>query len=331
MGNLFGAQCTACKLHEASEEEVKKSTRCTAAKAKAKARARTSSPKKKTPAENKDTPFKENKRCAKPKPPNPESTPETTSTPPPAPAKRMRGKHADPDADSQILALKEANKRMQARLAEFENKATAKSSSPAPAPKKPSQPRSSAAKSKAAASKSKPVEMPEPDEVGSESENEMTDAAKNNRLRRLCERKPSGRLRVPEKVHKMWLAKGHSREKLRQMLEDCDWDSERFIRTVTKSHETVSKKSKKTRRGWYTKEGMEKVLKWSKKYIASVVKYCEKKGLVKKDKYNKKLMKYHVEIEEGDESLDEEIDRVHEEECEEAFSPHPKPLPSKCF
>lgn len=138
---------------------------------------------------------------------------------------------------------------MQARLAEFENKATAKSSSPAPAPKKPSQPRSSAAKSKAAASKSKPVEMPEPDEVdeeeedqesgqdsdgenasqGSESENEMTDAAKNNRLRRLCERKPSGRLRVPEKVHKMWLAKGHSREKLRQMLEDCDWDSDRGL------------------------------------------------------------------------------------------------------
>lgn len=52
---------------------------------------------------------------------------------------------------------------------------------------------------------------------------------------------------------------------------------------------------------------------------------------LRKDKYNKKLMKYHVEIEEGDESLDEEIDRVHEEECEEAFSPHPKPLPSKCF
>ena len=37
-----------------------------------------------------------------------------------------------------------------------------------------------------------------------------------------------------------------------------------FIQTVTRVHEKISKTSTKKRRGWYTKEGMEKILKWSK-------------------------------------------------------------------
>lgn len=47
------------------------------------------------------------------------------------------------------------------------------------------------------------------------------------RLRRLCERKPSGKINVPEAVHKQWAAGGPQRDELRVLLEQLEFDKAR--------------------------------------------------------------------------------------------------------
>ena len=47
------------------------------------------------------------------------------------------------------------------------------------------------------------------------------------RLRRLCERKPSGKLNVPLSIHEQWVQGGKSRDELRAMLEQNDFDKDR--------------------------------------------------------------------------------------------------------
>lgn len=70
------------------------------------------------------------------------------------------------------------------------------------------------------------------DDPGSEGESavngeeELSEAAKRQRLRRLCEKKGSGKLHVPESVHQLWLKGGHTRNELLTMLEDAGWDKE---------------------------------------------------------------------------------------------------------
>ena len=44
------------------------------------------------------------------------------------------------------------------------------------------------------------------------------------RLRRLCERKPSGRLNVPQAIHDQWAQVGKPRDELRALLEAYDFD-----------------------------------------------------------------------------------------------------------
>ena len=60
---------------------------------------------------------------------------------------------------------------------------------------------------------------------------DATEAAKNNRLRRLCEKKPSGRCHVPPEVHEQWKKGGAERLKLRDELEECGWDKDCTIST----------------------------------------------------------------------------------------------------
>lgn len=52
---------------------------------------------------------------------------------------------------------------------------------------------------------------------------ELSEAAKEARLRRVCERKPSGKLHVPLEVHQQWLNKGAGRDALLELLEKCNW------------------------------------------------------------------------------------------------------------
>ena len=68
-------------------------------------------------------------------------------------------------------------------------------------------------------------ENEENEESDSEHE-ELSEGCKLGRLRRLCERKPSGKLRVPEHIHAMWKRGGHDRQELKCMLEEAGWDED---------------------------------------------------------------------------------------------------------
>lgn len=78
---------------------------------------------------------------------------------------------------------------------------------------------------KAAAAKTKAAAPAAP---STESE-DLSHAAKMAKLRRMCERKPSGKIKVPDDVHKRWVAnEGDDREKMLELLEDSNWDKDWF-------------------------------------------------------------------------------------------------------
>ena len=127
----------------------------------------------------------------------------------------------------------QANARMQSQLAamqtEMDQKAktkqkrkpvtetpTPRHGAPSPASSKPS---SSTKVQKAAAAV-------DPGQESGSDDDEPSQAAKLNRLRRLCERKPSGKLNVPEEIHQQWAAKGHSRDLLLEALEAVNWNTD---------------------------------------------------------------------------------------------------------
>lgn len=56
----------------------------------------------------------------------------------------------------------------------------------------------------------------------------LSEAAKRQRLRRLCERKGKGKLNVPVHIHEMWAAGGHSRDQLCELLEQSGYDKDRY-------------------------------------------------------------------------------------------------------
>ena len=65
----------------------------------------------------------------------------------------------------------------------------------------------------------------------------QTEAAKDARLRRLCERKPSGRLQVPEALHQKW--KSASREEKDNMVDILDsvgWNKDIPLLLIGSSH-----------------------------------------------------------------------------------------------
>ena len=83
------------------------------------------------------------------------------------------------------------------------------------------------AKATAAKSKSSPP-TPEPNSGPPvAAELPETDAAKQARLRRLCERKPSGKINVPLALHEKWLkANRDERDSMVEKLDDLGWDKD---------------------------------------------------------------------------------------------------------
>lgn len=81
------------------------------------------------------------------------------------------------------------------------------------------------ASTKPSASKSKTTSpaTPPPQSDSDSEEEGLTEAAKQQRLRRLCERKPSGRLNVPVEVHEAWKCGGPPRDDLMKLLEDANF------------------------------------------------------------------------------------------------------------
>lgn len=73
---------------------------------------------------------------------------------------------------------------------------------------------------------------------GSEEENDenLSGAAKRARLRRVCERKSSGKLLVPESVHNLWKQGGHTRDELCEMLEDAGWNKDCIYASMPYDH-----------------------------------------------------------------------------------------------
>ena len=61
-------------------------------------------------------------------------------------------------------------------------------------------------------------------EEGSDEDTGPSEGAKLGRLRRLCERKPSGRLQVPVHIHEQWKQGGHPRQQLLEMLEHAGFE-----------------------------------------------------------------------------------------------------------
>lgn len=57
-----------------------------------------------------------------------------------------------------------------------------------------------------------------------------TQGAKEQRLRRVCEEKPSGRCHVTSEIHDMWKKGGISRAKLMEQFESANWDKDRVHR-----------------------------------------------------------------------------------------------------
>ena len=121
------------------------------------------------------------------------------------------------------------------------------------------------------------------------------------RLRRLCERKPTGRLQVPAVVHEQWKKGGTDRDELRVLLEKSDFQKDRYLfcqccilymcfffyqgsktYCLIPSHflfeifpqdvflnqaiKIIERKKEDThtiRSGWFTPEGMKTELKWT--------------------------------------------------------------------
>lgn len=68
---------------------------------------------------------------------------------------------------------------------------------------------------------------PADDDDGSEDEPQPTLEARLHRLRRVCERKPSGRCHVPESVHLNWVQGDLStRKQMLETLEAASWDKD---------------------------------------------------------------------------------------------------------
>ncbi|CAL1140564.1 unnamed protein product [Cladocopium goreaui] len=153
---------------------------------------------------------------------------------------------------------------------------------------------------------------------GQKKETTLSLEAKMAKLRRVCEKKPSGKVKVPEEVHLKWKQNnGDDRAELLKALEDSNWDKDTFVAKVTRTVAKTNKLTKNKRRQWHSEESMFRVLNWSKPYIKSVVAYCRKAGnekLIKKDRYNKKIDKFHVVVEEQD----DEVSDLEETEKHEA-------------
>ena len=103
-----------------------------------------------------------------------------------------------------------------------QNRSPTTSSTATPSPKIPG-PSPASAKPRAS-----PKAAADPDGPPPDSDEEMTYGAKLGRLRRLCERKPSGKLNVPLEVHEKWAQKGRARDELLEQLEACDWNPDRL-------------------------------------------------------------------------------------------------------
>ena len=85
--------------------------------------------------------------------------------------------------------------------------------------------------------KARPNQEPEPEtgdrdggsDDASDGNQDLSEAAKRNRLRRLCEKKPSGKRNVPEEIGLKWEKKGRDRDELLEALEAANFEKDQLL------------------------------------------------------------------------------------------------------
>lgn len=137
---------------------------------------------------------------------------------------------------------RKANKKMMQQMAKLQQEKFSKKRAPPSPTKSASAPEAPQVKPGAKVAKrpvpklpekgkpNKPVDEPEEHDDGLDDEGDdnvpKTDAAAEARLRRLCEKKPSGRCHVSDDVHARWLKGGVSRSQLLDELKECGFKKE---------------------------------------------------------------------------------------------------------
>ena len=136
-------------------------------------------------------------------------------------------------------ALRDQMAKMQESLAAL-NLSQQKSSEKTPSSTKPKKQTAPNPKVKPASKSSKSKSLDDddgddtPDDASKDDDDDdddefLSEAAKKQRLRRVCQRKSSGRINVPEEIHEMWKKGGYARDELCKILEESGWDKDPFI------------------------------------------------------------------------------------------------------
>lgn len=130
----------------------------------------------------------------------------------------------------QLHPNEQANQRMQAQLEEMQKEVDKNkrktATTPTPKHAAPS-PASSSSTPFNAKAKGKPsVPQQDSNSEGEADLSQLSYGAKLGRLRRLCERKNSGKLKVPQEVHDRWNQKGQARDELLAEFEQCNFDKD---------------------------------------------------------------------------------------------------------
>ncbi|CAE7519997.1 unnamed protein product [Symbiodinium sp. CCMP2592] len=81
-----------------------------------------------------------------------------------------------------------------------------------------------------------------------------TRAARNAKLRRLCQRRKNGSLAVPTWLHELWKTGNHSALSLQ--YEEAGYNKDKFVTSVQNSINRRDKKTNSVEEGWYSKEDM---------------------------------------------------------------------------
>eukprot|EP00439_Symbiodinium_sp_Y106_P082908 s617_g22.t1 len=125
---------------------------------------------------------------------------------------------------------------------------------------------------------------------------ELTETAAYHKLRRLCLKGKNGKLKVPESVHEDYVKGGPARDALMDELQRS-----KFLTSIKKSSEKLKEKENKVRKRWLTLKQMKDEEKWSAL-----------------DKYDQRIEKFHVDVEESGHVLDRQSEREEQEERSQA-------------
>ncbi|CAE7292386.1 unnamed protein product [Symbiodinium sp. CCMP2592] len=155
------------------------------------------------------------------------------------------------------------------------------------------------------------------------------------RLKRLCEKKKSGKAWVSEELTADWKSGGSSREALeialletiKELGADAPHQKMRaaFVCKVTFVKERILQREKEVTGEWLTEERMKNKHSWGKDMIKQVVQYCLKfpATLTRPWKYNTSVTEYFVELESTSKIKQSELDKYLHESAQEGTAEHP--------